>query len=324
VTKRQLVSVVAPVYNEEQVIEEFVRRLTQSIAPLQDRYDFEILLVDDDSHDRSRMITKRLMSAEPKLRLVELSRHFGQTHAIQAGIDSAAGDILVTLDSDLQHFPEDIPSFMLKLEEGYDMVCGWRYRRVEGWRRRWPSLVANYMIKMISGLTIHDFGTTFRACRMDVARDIRILGEFHRYIPALGSFLGARITEIPIQNIERPSGKSNYGLARSVGVMLDLILLYFFTHYLDRPMRAFGKIALITFSIGATIILWLVVYAYMYNFHAVQERSGWFLISLVLIIASVQVLMAGIIAEILVRMHYGSGNRHFYRIRRIWRSEEVA
>jgi glycosyltransferase involved in cell wall biosynthesis len=172
------VSVIYPVYNEEGVVAELVQRISSAMGSVADRYGFEIVLVNDGSHDRSLEAMKRCLEVEPRLRVVDLARNYGQTAALQAGLDAARGEILVTLDSDLQHFPEEIPRFLAKLEEGFDMVCGWRHRRAEGVARRWPSRAANLLIRWISGLALHDFGTTFRAARSAV-RD-SALGAFHR------------------------------------------------------------------------------------------------------------------------------------------------
>jgi glycosyltransferase involved in cell wall biosynthesis len=320
---KKLVSVIAPVFNEEAVVEEFVRRIRTTIAPLADRYDFEIVLVNDGSRDASLERMRRLVSEEPRLRIVDLCRNYGQTAALQAGLDSARGQILVTMDADLQHFPEEIPRFIARLEEGYDMVCGWRHQRAEGIIRRWPSRVANRLIQRVAGLPIHDFGTTFRAYDAELMKDIRLLGEFHRYVPVLGYAAGGRITEIPIENVVRPAGRSNYGIGRTVGVALDLLVLLFFARYLDRPMRLFGKLALGAFVTGASILTFLVVYAYVFRVPTVREYSGWFLISLILILTSVQVVLTGIMAEILVRVHYGQGDRRVYRIRQEWPSDPL-
>ena len=245
VVSRPLVSVIAPVYNEEPVIDEFVRRLRAVMEALADKYDFEVLLVDDGSRDGSLARMKALVVAEPRLRVLELRRNYGQTAALQAGFDAARGEILLSMDSDLQHFPEDIPQFLETLETGYEVVCGWRHQRAEGIVRRWPSRVANLLLRGVSGLEIHDFGTTFRAYRAELVKDLRLLGDFHRYIPALARQAGGRITEVPIRNIVRPAGESSYGLGRTVGVSLDLVLLYFLFRYMDRPMRAFGQLALV-------------------------------------------------------------------------------
>lgn len=317
------VSIVAPVYNEELVIEEFVRRLTVAITPLETNYTFEIILVDDGSKDHTLTKLKQLVAQEKRLRVIQLRRNYGQTAALQAGLDAAIGDIVITLDADLQHFPEEIPAFLEKLEEGYDIVCGWRHQRAEGVVRRWPSRVANYFIHRISGADIHDFGTTFRAYRAEFTRELRLLGEFHRYLPVLIMNMGGKATELPIQNIERPLGKSNYGLGRTFGVLLDLILLQFLTHYLDRPLRIFGKIATATFAVGASIISFLLVYAWISGVHAVQARLGWLMMAIFLLISAVQIVLAGILAEMLTRVFYAQGDRRVYKVYREWNRETI-
>jgi len=315
---RPLVSVIAPVHDEAALIPELLDRTRRALAPLEGRYDFEIVLVNDGSRDESLEVMKSRLAGEPRLRVVDLARKYGQTAALQAGLDAARGEILVTLDADLQHFPEEIPLFLEGIEQGYDMVCGWRHHRAEGIGRRWPSRVANLLIRAISGLRLHDFGTTFRAYRADLARDIRMFGEFHRYVPVLGHMAGARILEIPIENVERPAGKSKYGLRRSQGVVLDLIVLLFFARYLDRPMRIFGALGLLGFLAGGGILAFLLAYAYLYAVPTVRLYSGWFLMSIMMLLASVQVVLTGILAEILVRVHYGIGDRRVYRVRREW------
>ena len=316
-----LVSVIAPVYDEAPTIEQFLTRLVRALVPLEDRYAFEIVLVNDGSSDDSLERMKRFVEREPRLRIIELSRNYGQTAALQAGLDAARGEILVTMDADLQHFPEEIPRFLEAIESGYDMVCGWRHERAEGVLRRWPSRAANVLIRLISGLGIHDFGTTFRAYRAELVKDMRLLGDFHRYIPMLGYAAGGRITEIPIRNVVRPAGRSHYGLGRSLGVSLDLLLLLFLSRYLDRPMRIFGKLSLAAFAIGASILTVLIGYAYLTNIPTVRAYSGWFLTSIMLLLASVQIMLTGLLAEILVRVHYAQGDRRVYRVRREWHRE---
>jgi glycosyltransferase involved in cell wall biosynthesis len=313
---RTLVSVVAPVYNEEAVVAEFVARLLVALEPLESAYDFEVILVDDGSTDGTGGILARLAREHPRLTVIELTRNFGQTQAIRAGLDHVRGEIIITLDADLQHLPDEIPGFLKKLGEGYDMVCGWRQGRAEGVARQWPSGIGNWIIRKISGLRIHDISTTFRAYRAEIVPDLELFGEFHRYIPVLGQQLGSKIAELPIRSAPRPAGRSHYGLGRSLGVALDLLLLYFLIHYLDRPMRAFGKVATLAFAAGLAIIGVLVVYAYTYNIHAVQEHSGWFLIALVLVLTGVQLVVAGIVAEILIRIRYGREGHRIYRVRR--------
>jgi len=317
----KLVSVASPVYNEESSIEEFVKRISDAVGPLESQYSFEIILVDDGSEDQTLAIMKRLCGIEKRLRVIQLRRNYGQTAALQAGLDAAEGEIIATLDSDLQHFPEEIPAFLDKLEEGYDLVCGWRHRRSEGIMRRWPSRVANLLIRRIAGIKINDFGTTFRAYRADFTKDLRLLGEFHRFLPVLIANMGGRIAEIPIQNVERKMGKSSYGIGRTFGVLFDLMLLQFLTHYLDRPLRAFGKFAAAAFAAGAFIIGVLLVYAYAAGVQAVLEHIGWFMISIIFLLTSVQVILTGILAEILVRVLYAQGDRRVYSVRHEWNAK---
>lgn len=318
---RPLVSVVAPVYNEEAVIDEFVQRLCTVLDGLSERYTFEIVLVDDGSRDGTLAKMRALVPAEPRLRVLELRRNYGQTAALQAGFDAARGDILLTLDSDLQHFPEDIPQLLAKLDEGFEVVCGWRHQRAEGVVRRWPSRGANLLLRWLSGLAIHDFGTTFRVYRAEVIKDLRLLGDFHRYIPALVRQAGGRIAEVPIRNVVRPAGQSSYGLGRTIGVSLDLVLLYFLSRYVDRPLRAFGQLALGAFAIGFVILCWLLVTAWVSGVPTVREHSGWFLIAIMMLLASIQIVLTGILAEILVRVLFGMGDRRVYAVRREWRAD---
>jgi glycosyltransferase involved in cell wall biosynthesis len=327
-TKKQLInrkkiSIIAPVYNEELLIEKFINRVEDVISKNKKIYEFELILVDDGSRDSSLQKIQGLACKHHNIRIIQLRRNYGQTAALQAGIDAADGDIFITMDSDLQHFPEEIPAFINKLGEGYDLVCGWRKNRKEGIIRRWPSYVANRFISLISGLKINDFGTTYRAYRAEYARELRLLGESHRYLPVLIKNLGGKITEIPIKNIVRPSGKSNYGLGRTFGVMLDLVLLDFMTHYIDRPMRAFGNISLITFSIGILLILWITYDSLRLGVNAVQTRLGTFLTAVILIITSFQILLTGIISEILIRIFFNQSDQRVYKIYKEWDYQNI-
>jgi glycosyltransferase involved in cell wall biosynthesis len=317
---KKLVSIVAPVYNEERVLPEFVRRIGAAMATVANRYDYEIVLVDDGSRDTSLKVARELAKADAHIAVVELRRNYGQTAALQAGMDEAKGEFIVSLDADLQHFPEEIPIFLARLEEGLDVVCGWRHQRQEGIVRRWPSRAANALLRWITKLEIHDIGTTFRGYRTEIVRDFRLLGENHRFIPVFAKMAGARIDEIPIENIERPVGQSNYGIGRTFNVLLDLVFLLFLTRYLDRPIRAFGAIALgffaAAFAIGSTLLVW----ALATGTPTVRDHSGWFLLSLFLGVSGLQFLLVGVLAEIIVRVYYGSESRTTYKIRNVWRS----
>jgi glycosyltransferase involved in cell wall biosynthesis len=319
-----LISVVAPVFNEQDSIAEFVRRLVQVTKSFRSGvYEWEFVLVDDGSTDGTLRIMKDLIADVPYLRVIELRRNFGQTAALQAGLAAARGDVVLSMDADLQHFPEDIPLFLAGIEEGYDLVCGWRHDRKEGVLRRWPSRIANLMIKRIAKIDIHDFGTTFRAYRADLVRHLQLLGEQHRFVPALAVQVGARVKEVKIQNIDRPHGQSNYGLSRTPNVMLDLLFLYFTHYYFTRPLKAFGKLALLLMLLAIAIAAPLLAYSLVTGVSTIRERGGWFLLSAVLTLASVQILVAGLIAEILVRVYYRSSHTESYVIRREWNREDI-
>lgn len=318
-----LISIVAPVYNEAPTLAEFISRLGQATAPLHARYAFEFVIVDDGSTDGSLDLAKALIVGEPRLRVIELRRNFGQTAALQTGLAAARGDLIVSMDSDLQHFPEDLPLFLEKIEEGYDLVCGWRHERQEGIIRRWPSRAANALIRTVVGLRVHDVGTTFRAYRADLVRQFQLLGEQHRLVPALAILVGARVTEVKIRNIERPSGQSNYGLGRTVNVLLDILYLYFTRYYFTRPLKAFGKIGLLLIGTGVSISGYLVVYSWVTGTPTIRERGGWFLLSSLLLLGGLQTLLTGILAEILVRIYYQSGEISQAYVRCEWNRDTV-
>lgn len=320
---RPLISVVAPFYNEEASLERLIARLAVIADKLAGRYRFEFVLVDDGSRDGSLALAQRLAESERRLRVIELRRNYGQTAALQAGLDCADGDVIISMDADLQHFPEEIPLFLERIEAGSDVVCGWRSQRREGIVRRWPSLVANWLIRKASGLTIHDIGTTFRAYRRELIRDVLLLGENHRFVPVFAKVAGARIDEIPIGNIERPHGVSNYGLSRTVNVFIDIFFLYFFVRYFDRPIRIFGKVALATFAVAATITAVLLGIWIDGGQAVVRERSGWFISALILYLASIQFLIAGLMGEVLARVYFSDRNRSAYRIRNVWSASAV-
>jgi glycosyltransferase involved in cell wall biosynthesis len=313
-----LVSVVAPVFNEAETISEFAARLIGAARALDTRYSFEFIFVDDGSTDRTLEVAKDLLAAEPRLRVVELRRNFGQTAALQAGLTAARGDLVISMDSDLQHFPEDLPLFLDKIEEGYDLVCGWRHDRREGVLRRWPSQAANLLIRLISGLRVHDVGTTYRAYRGDLVQQLQLVGEQHRFVPVLAALVGARVAEVKIRNIERQAGRSNYGLGRTVNVFLDIIYLYFARFYFARPLKAFGKIGLLLIAAGVAISGSLVVYSAVSGTPTIRERGGWFLLSSLLMLGGLQTLLTGIVAEILVRIYYQAGHTQQAYVRREW------
>lgn len=313
---RPLVSVVLPLYNEAATLPELLSRLGAVADNLRSQFEFEFVCVDDGSADDTVVLAERLALTELRLVVVALRRNYGQTAALQAGFEQTRGAIVISMDADLQHFPEDIPQFLIKMREGYDVVCGWRADRREGISRRWPSAVANWIIRKLTGTTIHDIGTTFRAYEGDLARQLRLLGEHHRFVPVLARNLGARLSEVPIRNIERPVGTSNYGLSRTFNVLLDIAFVVFYTKYLDRPIRVFGRLALATLAVAMLILAVLGAISVIYGVPVVRERSGWFLLALVLGVSGVQFLLFGLISEVIVRMYYFPGQAKSYLVRK--------
>ncbi len=317
-SRQPKVSIVIPVHNEAQSLPELVRRLAAVAGQLTAVNSWEFILIDDGSTDQSLTVARELLQQDSRLRIVELRRNYGQSAALQAGFDVAHGDVVISMDADLQHFPEDIPRFLEAIENGADVACGWRHQRQEGVLRRWPSRAANRLLRMISGLSIHDVGTTFRAYRAEILRDIHLMGEHHRFVPVLAQIAGARIVEIPIANIERPHGQSKYGLSRTLTVGVDLLPLLFLVRYLDHPIRLFGKLALALFGLASLIALALTYVWFETGRAVVREHSGWFLAALMLYMSALQIALAGILSEILVRVYFSRQEMPTYRVRRVW------
>ena len=239
-----MLSIVIPIHNEEPSILPLYDRLTAVLEALQK--PFEIIFVDDASTDRSFDLLANLVETDSRLKVIRLRRNFGQTAALSAGFDEAQGSVIVSLDGDLQHDPEDIPALLAKIDEGYDIASGWRKNRIDNAiTRKIPSRIANWLMAKVSGLELRDFGTTFKAYRSEVLKDVNLYGELHRFIPALASFYGARVAEVPIRNIPRAAGQSHYGLGRTFNVMFDIITIKFLLRYFTRPMHFFGRIGLV-------------------------------------------------------------------------------
>ena len=291
---KSLVSIVAPVFNEVESLEPLVERINCAMAEVVGQYDWELLLVDDGSTDGSGELLGKLARQYDFLEPITLTRNFGQTAALQAGIDSARGQVIVTLDADLQHPPEEIPRLINSLEDGVDMVCTWREHREEGLVRRLPSKAANLILRVITGLDLHDFGSTLRVCRANILKEVKLYGEFHRFIPALVHHAGGVVREISVPGPLREFGKSKYGLERTFGVLLDLFVLLFFVRYLDRPIRAFGKLGTIFCSIGLVILAVMVAMATLYKIPMFREHPGWFIGGVMFILVGFQIFLVGI------------------------------
>lgn len=318
---RPELSVVIPFYNEAENIEELYRRLTEVLRQVGRTY--ELIFVDDGSQDQTPVILERLFKQDSRLKIVRLRRNFGQTAALQAGFDAATGEIVISMDGDLQHDPADIPAFLSKIDEGYDIVSGWRKHRVDNLLlRRLPSWVANRIMRWLSGVPIHDFGTTFKAYRREVIKGIQLYGELHRFIPALISRTGFKITEIPIQNIVRQRGKSKYGLSRVRRVLFDLMTVKFIISFIDRPLQFFGLIGLIFGGIGFLIGLIIAVGFYFFSW-SVRDNIGNLILASLLIILGVQFIMTGLVAEIVSRIYFATHRVKIYSVEKVSTHDEA-
>jgi glycosyltransferase involved in cell wall biosynthesis len=316
-------SVVVPFYEEAESVEELYRRIVTVMDGLGKPY--EMIFVDDGSRDATGRILARLAEADGRVTFVELRRNFGQTAALAAGFDHSRGGVIIAMDGDLQHAPEDIPALLAPLEQGYDLVSGWRQHRVDSlFIRRLPSAAANWMMKKLSGVAIHDFGTTFKVYQRDLLKHIRLYGELHRFIPALASAIGARICEVPIQNIVRPKGQSKYGLGRTVHVMMDLLTVRFLIRYFTRPLHFMGVPALFLFVVGFGIELSIAIEKFSKGwetFHVTQTRGPLLIIGVFLMMLSALLLVTGLLGEVIVRTYYESQGKHIYYVRRICRKD---
>jgi glycosyltransferase involved in cell wall biosynthesis len=308
-------SIVVPIHNEEPAILPLYDRLTTVLEEL--RRSYEIIFVDDASTDRSFDLLANLVETDHHLKVLRLRRNFGQTAALAAGFDEASGDVVISLDGDLQHAPEDIPLLLEKIDEGYDIASGWRKVRVDNAiTRKIPSRIANYMMKKASGVELHDFGTTFKAYRSEVLKDINLYGELHRFIPALASQYGAKIAEVPITNIPRPNGESHYGLSRTFRVFFDILTIKFLLRYLTRPMHFFGSLGLGSIGLG-TLVLTFMVFEKMLGHDILFEHGPLMIAGALLWIVGVMLFSTGFIGELLTRTYFESQGRRIYAVREI-------
>src|ERR1700674_1954527 len=245
-------SIVVPFFNEQENVPPLYMKLTEVMDSIGEPY--ELVFVDDGSRDNTFKVLSEIYEHDRRVNLVRLRRNFGQTAGLKAGFDFARGEIIISMDGDLQHDPEEIPRFLEKIEEGYDLVSGWRHERKDHWlMRQLPSRAANWMMARLSGIDLHDFGTTFKAYRREIIQEIQLYGELHRFIPALASSTGARIAEVPITDGERKSGKSNYGIGRTIRVFLDLIIVKFLLDYSTRPLQFFGLLGFGGAGLGSVL-----------------------------------------------------------------------
>lgn len=301
-------------YNEE----ECLPRLHDELKPVMETIgsSYEIIYVDDGSRDGSLGILRALAEREPQVKVIRFRRNFGQTAALAAGMDEARGEILVFLDADLQNPPSEIPKLLAQLDEGYDVVSGWRKNRQDAAiMRKLPSRMANGLISWVSGVHLHDYGCTLKAYRREVMENVRLYGEMHRFIPAYAAWAGATISEIPVEHRARAAGVSKYGINRTVKVLLDLITLKFLSSYSTKPIYLFGGLGAL--SMLAAFLVWALV-AYQRVFEAVRvNRNPLFILGVVFVITAVLLVTQGLLAELIMRTYHESQGKPPYVIREI-------
>jgi hypothetical protein len=308
-------SIVVPFFNEAGTIDELHRRLSAVLFLID--LEWEIVYVDDGSSDGTTEALTAIADRDSRVRLIPLARNYGQTAALAAGFDAAAGDVIVAMDGDLQHEPEEIPKLLAKLREGYDIVSGWREQRVDNlWTRRLPSKIANWLMAKLSGVSLHDFGTTFKAYRAPVIKRIRLYGDLHRFIPALASWGGARIAEVPIANIPRPQNQSHYGLSRAWRVAADLITVRFLLRYVTRPLHFFGPIGFASVAAGALGGGWILATKIVTGAPVFLAHGPLLLLSAVLVQTGIVLIGLGLLAELLTRIYMDGRHRRIYTVSR--------
>jgi glycosyltransferase involved in cell wall biosynthesis len=309
-------SVVVPIFNEEESIPLLFDQLTGVLD--QTGRGYEVIAVDDGSSDDSFQVLKDLSLRDARLRVVRFRRNFGQTAAFAAGFDRARGDVVITIDADLQNDPTDIPKLLAKMDEGHDVVSGWRQDRwKEGFlaffTRRIPSATANWLISRVTGVYLHDYGCALKIYRSEVVREIRLYGDLHRFIPAIASYYGVRIAEVPVRYRPRQFGQSKYGIGRTVRVLLDLLTVRFLLSYSTRPIHIFGLLGFLSVLLGVGIGIYLTVIKFLYG-AALAERPL-LLFGILLVMVGVQLITMGLLGEMVVRTYYESQDKPIYTVR---------
>lgn len=316
-------SIVIPVLNEEGSLRELHRQLSEV---MKGRFEpVEFVFVDDHSLDSTPAILAELADEDHRVISLRLKRKYGQTVALAAGFDHATGDIIISMDGDLQHDPSDIPAMVEALEAtDADIVSGWRQKRVDNFFfRRIPSRVANWLMAKLSGVNIHDFGTTFKVYRRETIKDVRLYGELHRFIPALASLNGAKVIEVPIRNVPRPQGKSHYGISRTSRVFFDLITIRFLLRYMLRPLHFFGPAGMISFLAGGGILGFLFLDKVFTGADIFVQHGPLLILGMLLSLFGLQFLATGLVGELMMRNYFEAHQKPVYRLERITNSPRV-
>ena len=310
---KESLSIVIPVYDEEESLPELYRSLKEVLEALGASY--EIIFVDDGSRDSSLLILEDIQAADDKVVVISFRRNFGQTAALAAGFDYAKGDIVITMDADLQNDPADIPKLLEKINE-YDVVSGWRKERKDPFlSRKLPSMIANWLISVVTGVYLHDYGCTLKAYRADVVKNIRLYGDMHRFIPALASWVGAEITEVETRHNPRRFGTSKYGISRTLRVILDLITVKFLQSFSTRPIHAFGLAGLALGSAGVLISFYL-TYEKLIMGESIGGRPL-LLLGILLIILGFQCVIMGLLGEMLARVYHESQKKPIFVVKKV-------
>jgi Glycosyltransferases involved in cell wall biogenesis len=296
-----MLSVVIPAYNEEENVPILYEKLKKVLDSLGE--DYEIIFVDDGSTDGTYQRLKQLAEKDSRLKVIRFKRNYGQTAAMSAGFEHAKGDVIITLDADLQNDPEDIPTLLEKLKEGYHVVSGWRKDRKDPFlSRRLPSMIANWLISKITGVHLHDYGCTLKAYRAEVVKDLELFGDMHRFLPALTKRRGAKIAEVVVRHHPRMFGKSKYGIGRTVRVLLDIMLVKFLNEYINKPLYMFGGVGFLLLGLGLFSLFYL-IFLKLFLEEPIGRRPL-LTLSVLLILAGIQLISTGLLAELLVRIYY--------------------
>jgi glycosyltransferase involved in cell wall biosynthesis len=311
-------SVVIPCYNEEESVERLLEEVHAALKPT--GLSYEVVLVDDGSRDKTFEILAQHAKTDPALTVVKFRRNFGQTAAMQAGFDHARGDIVATIDADLQNDPKDIPRLMEYINQGYDLVAGWRADRKDTFiNRRLPSMIANGLISWVTTVKLHDYGCTLKVMKSDVAKELKLYGEMHRFIPVVANWMGVRIVEVKVNHRARMFGTSKYGIGRTIRVVLDLLTVKFIQSYLARPMQIFGLGGFLCFGAGVVVSAWLAIQKLVYG-AALAERPA-LLLGVLLIVVGIQLVSLGLVADVLARTYFESQKKASYHVRSVVRGD---
>lgn len=307
-------SLVVPIYNEEENIPLLYAEIKEVLDSTD--YQYELICVDDGSSDRSVAVLEQLSSEDDRVVVIELRRNFGQTAAMSAGFDHARGDIIITMDGDLQNDPHDIPAMVEKLNSGYDVVTGWRHDRKDPFlSRKLPSMLANKLISWITGVGLHDYGCTLKVFRREVTENIRLYGEMHRFIPAIASGMGISFTEVKVNHRARRFGTSKYGISRTIRVVLDLLTVKFMLSYATRPLHVFGAVGVVSSFIGFATVFVMLVQRQLFG--VPMGDRPLLLLAVLLIFIGIQFVTSGLLAELIVRTYHESQHKPIYYVRRL-------